>query len=130
MGEQEDLLNQFNRSESNKLALKESSKNSVDDAKNQRDANQFKNQTKLSCFFIDWVIHTLTFFSFLLFTAAGYYIYTIMSDPIKLERLLLFIYSEMKFFVNKYQAAIAVVLTFVFGESIRSKNKDKNDGKA
>lgn len=117
----EGLLNKFNVSESSSLAQKESPKNTVEAAKNKRDANQFENQTRLGRFFVDWTIYTVTFISFLFFVATGYYIYELMETPKELEAFLNSAYTEAKNFLHTYQAALAALITFVFGESIRTK---------
>lgn len=119
----EKLLSSFVKVDTSRLVSKESSKNIEEEAKSKRDASQFENQTRLGVFFVSLVIYVITAGAILLLIMSSYHVYTIINQPVKLQSLLSFFYSEIKLFVTTYQAVIAAIAGLVFGDIIKKDKK-------
>jgi hypothetical protein len=120
----EDLLNKFNKTESSTIISKESTKNNQEDeAKTKRNVSQINNQTEIGTFAVKWVINTISIVSILLLAMSCVYIFNISLEQDKLEDFLKFVYSELTMFFNKYQAVLAAIAAFMFGDTIKGKGK-------
>jgi len=121
---QEELLNKFNQTDSATFKNKESEKNTQEDeAQRKLNVAQINNKTQLGTFAVGWVINAVAIISILILALVCVYIFNIALEQEKLEILLINIYGELTAFIEKYQAALAALITLMFGEKLKRSNK-------
>lgn len=108
-----------------KITAKESLKNKeVEDAHRNELIKQSENRSKISQFFVDWLIVAIKVVSGFVTLMLTYHVSWLVQNPIKLEYALVSIYAEIKHFVVEYQSVIAVVGTLILGDKFKSKGKN------
>ena len=126
MSDADALLEELKNSSSiGEIAENEGENNlDVEDAHNKELIDQSKNRTKFGRFAIDWVMSMVAIVSIFLILMMAFYVWEVIHNQDKLEMFLATVYSELKLFFEKYQTVLAVIATLMFGDKLKSKNKN------